>query len=204
MQIERLNSLAILSIISIAISTGSANANTSLEPAEGGTLAKSEENQITPQDLQSIAKSRSAQGNVFTIPGGKGTLTSNAWRSTFSTSSGNTLQWDYVVSAVYTGNAAVERIRTAWYGSSSLRNGASINLGIDLSGASGGLGANWQHTQTPTKYWENKAGATSADYKSNLLVTPAIDYRSNTISIVNTATVVLKGDPKVYSITSGV
>lgn len=47
--------------------------------------------------------SRSSNYNKYTIPGKKGTLTSNVWRSKQKTS-GNTLQWNYQVSAVYSGS----------------------------------------------------------------------------------------------------
>ena len=99
------------------------------EPATGGTSASADENMytgITP---------RTAQAKPFTIPGGQGTLTSNAWRQTNETTSGNTLQWDYQVSAVYSGSKTVESIRTSWYGGASLKNSASISLGVNASGA---------------------------------------------------------------------
>lgn len=168
------------------------------EPATGGTPATAEENMsdgtvfLTDQDKS------------LTIPGGQGTLTSNAWRSTFKEGSGNTYQWDYQVSAVYSGNQTVESIRTSWYGSASLANSASISLGISGSGANAGAGSSWQTITTPVKYWENTNGAKSADYKSNLTVTPKADYRPGTISLTNTARVKLKGDPKPYEITASV
>lgn len=145
----------------------------------------------------------SSQAKVYTIPGSKGTLTSNAWRSTYYTISGNTYQWDYQVSAVYDGTYTVERIRTSWQGSASLRNSASISLGLGDS-VSASASSTWQYTTTVVKYWENSNGATMSWYSSNMYVTPSIDYRDSTISIANTALVKLQGDPMPYQITASV
>ncbi len=138
------------------------------------------------------------------IPGGKGTLYSNSWRSTSPTSSGNIYKWDYQVSAVYEGDRAVEWIRTTWQGSASLRNSASISLGISDSEVSVGASSSWQTANTVSKYWENTKGQKIADYGSNMIVTPSKDYRTGTISIANTAKVKLVDDAKTYEITSGV
>lgn len=168
------------------------------EPATGGTSASADENMytgITP---------RTAQAKPFTIPGGQGTLTSNAWRQTNETTSGNTLQWDYQVSAVYSGSKTVESIRTSWYGGASLKNSASISLGVNASGATVSASSSWQYITTPVKYWENSNGAKSSDYRSNMTVSPKADYRSDTISLTNTAKVKLAGDPKPYEITASV
>ena len=145
---------------------------------------------------------RSADSKSYTIPGGQGTLTSNAWRSTTPDLSGNTYQWDYQVSAVYTGSKTVSSIRTTWKGSASLKNSASISLGISGSGANAGGSSAWQNVSTVAKYWENSNGAKESSYRSNMVVTPRADYRSGTISITNTARVVLKGDAKPYEITA--
>lgn len=169
----------------------------------GATPASASENKITPEQVQALENERSSQGKVLTIPHGRGTLTSNTYRQTIGTKSGNTYQWDYLVSAVYKGNVRVLEIRTTWYATASLRNNASINLGISKSGGSVGFGSSWQTARTPTKYWSNTNGAKRADYRSNIVVAPAIDYRTNSISITNTASVLLEGDPKTYSISSG-
>ncbi len=131
------------------------------------------------------------------------TLTSNVWRSTFGTKSGNTIQWDYQVSAVYSGDRNVKKIRTTFKGSASLRSSASMNLGISASGASAGEGSSWQSVSTSEKYWENSNGAKSSSYRSNIVISPACDYRDGTISVTNTARVELN-DGGVYEITSGV
>lgn len=145
------------------------------------------------------------QQKKYSIPGDKGTLTSNVWRqSGDGTVSGNTLQWDYQVSAVYEGTYKVEYIRTTWQGSASLRNGASISLGISGSGASAGSSSSWQTVKTVEKYWENSNGAKESSWRSNMVVTPRVDYRSRTIGLVNTAKVKLKDDPRPYEISSSV
>lgn len=168
------------------------------EPATGETPASADEN------MYNGVAFRLAQANPFIIPGGQGTLTSNAWRQSKKTESGNTLQWNYQVSAVYSGSKTVESIRTSWYGGASLRNSASISLGISGSGATVGAGESWQFITTPVKYWENSNGAKSSDYRSNMTVSPAVDYCSDTISLTNTAKVKLAGDPKPYEITASV
>lgn len=166
------------------------------EELENATVADTptdEGQESTPMPLISNAKS-------YTIPGGKGKITSNVWRSTNPKSSGNTYQWDYQISAVYSGKNAVSSIRTTWRGSASLRNSASINLGISNSGGSAGAGSSWQNVNTVTKYWENTNGAKESSYRSNMVVTPKKDYRSNTISLTNTARVKLSKDAKPYEI----
>lgn len=186
--------LAIMMVSSLSVT---AFAQT-IEPAIDGATV------IAGERVHSGITPRAAQGKDYTIPGGQGTLTANAWRSTFSTTSGNTLQWDYQVSAVYSGTKTVESIRTSWYGAASLQNSASISLGVNNSGANAGVGSSWQYVTTPVKYWENSNGATSSDYGSNLTVSPSVDYRPGTISLTNTARVKLKGDPKPYEITASV
>jgi hypothetical protein len=115
-----------------------------------------------------------------------------------------TLQWSYQVSAVYSGSYDVETIRTTWQGSASLRNSASITLGISQSGGNAGASSSWQTVSTVAKYWENSNGSKTSDYSSNMVVTPAIDYRSSTIGLINTARVKLKADAKPYEISASV
>ena len=151
-----------------------------------------------------IIKPLTSQGNVLTIPGGEGTLTSNCWRQTTATVSGNTLQWSWQVSAVYSGSKTVESIKTQWYSSASLRNSASISMGISGDGASASISSTWQVISTAQKYWNNTNGATESDYIGNIAIGPSSDYMSNSICTYNTASVKLSGDPKVYSITASV
>ena len=148
------------------------------------------------------------QSKTKNLPDGRkeyGQLISNAWRSSGDGKrSGNTLQWDYQVSAEYKGSKTVERIRTTWQGSASLRNSASISLGVSGSGASAGASSSWQTIKTVSKYWENTNGAKTSCWRSNMYVTPAIDYRSSTISIANTALVKLSCDARTFEITASV
>lgn len=139
-----------------------------------------------------------SQAKSLNLPSGYGKLTSNAWRGG-QRASGNTYQWDYQVSAVYTGSKKVKSIRATWVGSASLRNSASISLGCGDS-VSVGAGSSWQYKNTVSKYWVNTNGAKTSSYRSNMYVTPSRDYRSNTISIANTAKVEIKGDPRSWSI----
>jgi hypothetical protein len=133
-----------------------------------------------------------------------GTLTSNAWREGNGTPSGNTRQWDYQVSAVYSGKKTVKRIRSSWQGSASLRNAASISLGISNSAGSAGVSSSWQTVKTVAKYWENTNGAKTSSWSSNMIVTPKKDYRTSTISIINTALVKLSCDNRTFEINAGV
>lgn len=165
------------------------------EELENATVAD------TPADeAQNTPMPRAKNSKSYTIPGGKGKITSNAWRSSPGKTSGNTCQWDYQVSAVYSGKRAVSSIRTTWRGSASLRNSASLNLGISNSGGSAGAGSSWKTVKTVAKYWENTNGAKEASYRSNMVAAPKKDYRSGTISITNTARVKLVNDKKPYEI----
>lgn len=132
-----------------------------------------------------------------------GYLYSNAWRSTDETKSGNTYQWDYQVSAEYTGSATVSEIRTTWHGSASLRSGAGMNIGISGTGVNASASSNWQTVTTVDKYWSNTNGAKNASWRSNMIVTPYKDYRANTISIINEAYLKVNGNKKPYTISAG-
>lgn len=188
--------LAVMMVCSLTITAFAQSPDP--EPARGGTPASAEDNRYNG------ITTRAAQAKPFTIPGNQGTLTSNAWRSTSPTRSGNTLQWDYQVSAVYAGSKTVESIRTSWYGTASMRNSGTLSLGLSDSGFTVGAGSSWELAKTPVKYWENSNGAKSSDYRSNMTASPSVDYRSGTISLFNTAKVKLKGDPKPYEITASV
>lgn len=170
------------------------------------TMTQEELDNATPAEEEpsegSFIMPRASNSNYLTIPSGKGKITSNAWRSSSPTTSGNTYQWNYQVSAVYSGSKTVSSIRTTWKGSASLRNSASINLGVSASGVSAGASASWQNVSTVTKYWENTNGSKEASYRSNMVVSPKTDYREDTISIVSTASVKLSGDAKSYQITA--
>ncbi|WP_057914071.1 hypothetical protein [Peribacillus muralis] len=166
---------------------------------EGGTPATLEE--MSP--LRPIPMPRASQDKGYNIPGNQGKLTSNVWRSQVGQTSGNTLQWDYQVSAVYSGSKKVESIRTTWKASASMRNSANISLGISGSGVNTGGGSAWTTTSTKTKYWENSSGAKESSYRSNVIISPKGDYRTGTISVTNTAKVKLSGDKKSYEISAG-
>ena len=146
------------------------------EELENATVADTSTN----EGLESVPMPRTKNSKSYAIPGGKGEITSNAWRSRNAETAGNTYQWDYQVSAVYSGKNAVSSIRTTWRGSASLRNSASISLGV----------------------WENTNGAKESSCRSNMVVTPRKDYRSGTVSIINTARVKLSKDAKPYEISA--
>ncbi|WP_341281206.1 hypothetical protein [Paenibacillus sp. FSL H8-0537] len=146
----------------------------------------------------------STQAKQLTIPSSQGTLTSNVWRATVATSSGNTLQWDWQVSAVYSGTKIVSSIRTSWSSTASLRNSANISMGVAADGVSAGGGSAWASTTTVLKFWENANGSKSSDWRSNIVIGPSTDYRSGTIVTTNTAKVKLSSDPKYYEISAGV
>jgi len=131
--------------------------------------------------------------------GSYGSLTTNVWRSTNATTSGNTLQWDYQVSATYDGSYTVKEIRTTWNCSASLRSSASITLGISATGFNAGTSSSWQTVSTDSHYWSNTNGATSSSYRSNVCVGPKSDYREGTICTYNTGKVQLKVSSTTYS-----
>lgn len=160
------------------------------EELENATVADTSTN----ESQESTPMPRTKNSKSYILPGGKGKITSNAWRSRNAETAGNTYQWDYQVSAVYSGKNAVSSIRTTWRGSASLRNSAFISLGVSNSGVSAGASSSWQNINTVTKYWENTNGAKESSCRSNMVVTPRKDYRSGTVSIINTARVKLSKD----------
>lgn len=194
------------SILALALVCSFATTSFAAESSKGPSDFYPEYAAMAPAQVQSgSTRGLSSQSKPYTIPGGKGTITSNAWR-TFGdgTISGNTRQWEYQVSAVYSGNKTVSSIRTTWQGSASMRNGGNFSLGISNSGVTAGAGSNWQSVTTVSKYWENSNGAKESSYRSNMIATPSADYRPGTVSITNEAKVTLKGDPKPYSIIASV
>lgn len=76
-------------------------------------------------------------------------------------------------------------------------------MSVGSGGVSIATSSSRETVSTPKKYWENSNGAKSADDRSNIVISPARDYNADTIAIINTATVKLKGDPKPYSISAG-
>lgn len=143
-----------------------------------------------------------SQAKPLNLPGGMGKITSNTWRSGESYS-GNTVQWNYQVSAVYSGSKDVQRIRTTWTGSASMRNGGSLSLGLSTTGVTVGGSSSWQSV-SQTGYWENTKGQKTSSWRSNLVVSPSRDYRDGTVAVTNTALVKLKVDARTFSVTSGV
>jgi len=139
----------------------------------------------------------SSDANTYTIPNQEGTLTSNVYMQTLPTISGDTYQYNYQVSAVYSGNCTVERIRTTWQGSADMKTSGSISLGLGDS-VSASSSSSWQNIKTVTKYYENTDGAKTAWYSSNMIIAPSSDYEWFTVALVNTALVKLKGDAMVY------
>lgn len=131
-----------------------------------------------------------------------GTLYSDVWHGDSSTS-GNSIQWTYQVSAHVTGSQTVESIKTTWTGSVSLRNGASWQVSAGTSGVGAGASSNWQYV-SQTKYWNNTNGARSADYRTNMVAIPSKDYRSGTVGLSNVGFVKFRGDARNWQITSAV
>lgn len=133
-----------------------------------------------------------------------GTLTSNVWRTSGDgTTSGNTTQWSFQVSATISGTQSVAEIRTTWTGSASLRNSASWSVSGGTTSVSAGSSGSWQYV-SQTKYWSNTSGVRSADYRSNMIAAPSVDYRAGTVNLINTAYVKFNGDARNYSISAGV
>jgi hypothetical protein len=72
----------------------------------------------------------------YNVPGGR--LECHVWRENSGRVSGNSIGWEYQVAAKYIGSDAVKEIRTAWVGKASLRNSASISVGIGNPSHAGG------------------------------------------------------------------
>jgi hypothetical protein len=112
------------------------------------------------------------------VPGG-GTITSNIWRGSTS-SSGNTYQWDYQVSAVYSGSQTVTSIRSTWTLGSCLKSSASFDIGVSAGGFSVGASSSWQ-CDSITAYWVNTNGSKSASWRSTAVAAPSKYYESGSI-----------------------
>ncbi len=136
-----------------------------------------------------------------------GKLYSNVWRSNSPSKSGTTYQWDYQVSAKYSGKAKVKEIRTTWRVSASLRSGASLAMGVGYGAtvsANASSSSSWQTVPTASRYWSNTNGAKESSWRSNAIVAPKKDYRRKTFSVINEARVLIKGNKKPYTISAGV
>jgi len=146
-----------------------------------------------------------SQEKVLILPNGKGRLEARVWRQAGNgTVSGNTLQWDYRVTAYYSGPKNVDWIRVVWYGGASLRNGASVSIGIGRDGAEVGTSSSWQQGRTEILRWTNTRGQKIADYSQTMVVAPRQDYQADSIYTVSIAKVKLIGDAKVYATTASV
>ena len=157
-------------------------------------------NLLAPATAHAVSQER-----TLVLPNGKGRLEARVWRQTGNgTASGNTLQWDYKVAAYCSGTRTVDWIRVVWYGGASLRNGASVSIGISRDGAEVGTGSTWQQGRTETLRWTNTKGQHIADYGQTMVVAPRQDYQSDSIYTVAIAKVKLIGDAKVYAISASV
>lgn len=169
----------------------------------GGTEADEASNKYTG------VISRYAQTRDITINAKAGArLTSDTWCGT-RVRSGSTYQWDYQVAAKvnlgFNTGYQVERIRTTWIVGASLRNSASLDIGVSKDGTfKAGGSSSWQNVESKPKYWENTKGQKEASYRTNFIVKPARDYRDSTRYVTNTAFVKLKNNAKTYEISSGV
>jgi len=155
---------------------------------------------LAPTSAQAIS-----QEKALILPADKGRLEARVWRQTGNgTISGNTLQWDYKVTAYYSGPKAVDWIQVNWYGGASLRNGASVSIGVGRDGVSVGGSSSWQQGRTEMLHWTNTRGQHIADYSQTMVVAPRQDYQRDSIYTVSIAKLKLMGDAKVYATTASV
>ena len=157
-------------------------------------------NLLAPVTAHAISQER-----ALLLPNSKGRLEARVWRQTGNgTVSGNTLQWDYKVTAYYSGTKTVDWIQVNWYGGASFRNSASISIGIGRDSASVGSSSSWQQGRTETLHWTNTQGQHISDYSQTMVVAPRQDYQSDSIYTVVVAKVKLIGDAKVYATSASV
>ena len=150
-----------------------------------------------------ILEASAASGSTrMNIPGNAGTITSNVWRHTQPLQTGNNLNWGYQVSAVYTGTRAVERIRTTWVVSSTMRKSARITVGVSNDGWRASSSSNWQTVRSAPRFWQNSNGAKTSSWRSNIIITPRQDYRSGSLAVTNTALVKLRTDARTFEISA--
>jgi hypothetical protein len=132
-----------------------------------------------------------------------GTIECHVWRDNLDVESGNTVQWEYQVAAKYFGNKTVTEIETRWYGRASLRNSATISVGIG-NPSHAMLGSSWDPVETREQRWVNTRGQTESSFRDNLVISPKQDYRENTVGVTNHASVIVYGDGKPYGTGCGV
>lgn len=143
---------------------------------------------------------------VRNLPSNYGKLYVRVWRGD-GKESGNTRKWDYLVSAKYLRRkkkVRVKSIRISWQGGASLRNGASISLGISDSGVSVGAYEKWTYVKTKVKYWINTKGQNNASYRSNLVAAPSQDYKRWSVWLINTGKLRIKGDKRSWEYSAAV
>jgi len=160
---------------------------------------------LTFFSINSFALSSSRSAN---IPSG-GTIRSDVWRQSSgwwadgSVKYGNSLLWDYQISAVYSGSKSVEWIKTAWTGSVSLNNSASFSMGVSKGSVSVGASSSWQYVSI-SAYWLNSNGAKSSSYRQTMVAAPSMDYRNGSVNLNNTATVKIKNDGTLRTILAAI
>jgi hypothetical protein len=153
-----------------------------------------------------------SQTKKITVPG-KGTLESYTGRSIWATSSGNTYQWNYEVranfyySSDYTRrmlngdpNAQLFRhVEAKFTGQASMKNSGSVNLGVGKGNVSAGSSTAWQ-VVSQSHSIQNQY---HVHYKSNFVIAPKNEFKTNSNAITNTARVTFH-DWTWQHITSGV
>jgi hypothetical protein len=128
-------------------------------------------------------------------------LIANAGRSNKGETVGNTVRWDYSVSAVYTGNEPVEYIKTGWKVSADLRNSASMKFDVGEGTITAGSSSKWRNVTTGNRYLINNNGAKSVEYNGKIIISPKGDYKADSMKLVNNAMLKLKNYPATYSVT---
>lgn len=131
-----------------------------------------------------------------------GTLQSNVWRAG-GVKSGNSAKWNYKVSAKYVGTPAVKSIRTGWQVRACLNESASLTVGVSKDSFSAGGSSSWQCGDAGGS-WTNTLGQKVSDWSATAVVNPGRNYQNHSISVVNVATLHIKGDAKPTTATAAV
>ncbi|SHO48335.1 hypothetical protein [Anaerocolumna xylanovorans] len=138
-----------------------------------------------------------------------GSLVSYTERHKTGEASGNVKTYPYYLYSKYTGSKTVEEIKSTWTVGCNLKNSASLGLSANVGAgttttvsASATTSESWQWIQA-SKYYSSTNGSKLVYSNSNFTIAPYKYSDSDSIYLINSSYLKLKGDNQPYSISSG-
>lgn len=117
--------------------------------------------------------------------------------------SGDGYKWNCEISAQYPSDKKVDTLRSSLQGSVKLRNSAIFNISQTEINEATNESEAWDTINSDTQYFESTDGEKELVQGTSITVTPAEDYKEDTLKLTSTAYVKLKGDPQSYSLSLG-